>query len=127
MPIKIKVKGTYDKTYKYFHTALTITSIQKLKSIGEKALEKLKDATPKDSSLTANSWGYEIIQNGSKGVSLYFTNSNVKNGVNIAIILDAGHATVDGRWIEGKKYLDKVTKEIYDDIMQETWEELKNL
>lgn len=127
MPIKIKVKGTYDKTYKYFHTALTITSIQKLKSIAEKALEKLKDVTPKDSSLTANSWGYEIIQNGSKGVSLYFTNSNVKNGVNIAIILDAGHATVDGRWIEGKKYLDKVTKEIYDDIMQETWEELKNL
>lgn len=127
MPIKIKVKGTYDKTYKYFHIALTITSIQKLKSIAEKALEKLKDATPKDSSLTANSWGYEIIQNGSKGVSLYFTNSNVKNGVNIAIILDAGHATVDGRWIEGKKYLDKVTKEIYDDIMQETWEELKNL
>lgn len=127
MPIKIKVKGTYDKTYKYFHTALTITSIQKLKIIAEKALEKLKDATPKDSSLTANSWGYEIIQNGSKGVSLYFTNSNVKNGVNIAIILDAGHATVDGRWIEGKKYLDKVTKEIYDDIMQETWEELKNL
>lgn len=127
MPIKIKVKGTYDKTYKYFHTALTITSIQKLKSIAEKALEKLKDVTPKDSSLTANSWGYEIIQNESKGVSLYFTNSNVKNGVNIAIILDAGHATVDGRWIEGKKYLDKVTKEIYDDIMQETWEELKNL
>ena len=127
MPIKIKVKGTYDKTYKYFHTALTITSIQKLKSIAEKALEKLKDATPKDSNLTANSWGYEIIQNGNKGASLYFTNSNVKNGVNIAIILDAGHATVDGRWIEGKKYLDKVTKEIYDDIMQETWEELKNL
>ena len=127
MPIKIKVKGTYDKTYKYFHAALTITSIQKLKNIAEKALEKLKDATPKDSNLTANSWGYEIIQNGSKGVSLYFTNSNVKNGVNIAIILDAGHATVDGRWIEGKKYLDKVTKEIYDDIMQETWEELKNL
>mgnify|MGYP003523092765 FL=1 len=127
MPIKIKVKGTYDKTYKYFHTALTITSIQKLKNIAEKALEKLKDATPKDSNLTANSWGYEIIQNGSKGASLYFTNSNVKNGVNIAIILDAGHATVDGRWIEGKKYLDKVTKEIYDDIMQETWEELKNL
>ena len=111
MSIKVKVKGTYDKTYKYFHTALTITSIQKLKSIAEKALEKLKDATPKDSNLTANSWGYEII----------------KNGVNIAIILDAGHATVDGRWIEGKKYLDKVTKEIYDDIMQETWEELKNL
>ncbi len=127
MPIKIKVKGTYDKTYKYFHTALTITNIQKLKSIAEKALKKLKDATPKDSNLTANSWGYEIIQNGNKGVSLYFTNSNVKNGVNIAIILDAGHATVDGRWIEGKKYLDKVTKEIYDDIMQETWEELKNL
>ena len=127
MPIKIKVKGTYDKTYKYFHTALTITSIQKLKSIAEKALEKLKDATPKDSNLTANSWGYEIIQNGNKGISLYFTNSNVKNGVNIAIILDAGHATVDGRWIEGKKYLDKVTKEIYDDIMQETWGELKNL
>lgn len=127
MPIKVKIKGTYDKTYKYFHTALTITSIQKLKIIAEKALEKLKDATPKDSNLTANSWGYEIIQNGSKGVSLYFTNSNVKNGVNIAIILDAGHATVDGRWIEGKKYLDKVTKKIYDDIMQETWEELKNL
>lgn len=127
MSIKVKIKGTYDKTYKYFHTALTITSIQKLKSIAEKALEKLKDATPKDSNLTANSWGYEIIQNGNKGISLYFTNSNVKNGVNIAIILDAGHATVDGRWIEGKKYLDKVTKEIYDDIMQETWEELKNL
>ncbi len=127
MPIKVKTKGNYDKTYKYFQTALTITSIEKLQQLAEKAVDKLKAATPKDSNVTANSWGYEIIQNGNKGVSLYFTNSNVKNGVNIAIILDSGHATVDGRWINGKKYLDKVTKEIYDDIMNETWEELKNL
>lgn len=127
MSIKIKTKGNYDKTYKYFHAALTITNVEKLQQLADKALDKLKDATPKDSNVTANSWGYEIIQNGNKGVSLYFTNSNVKNGVNIAIILDAGHATVDGRWINGKKYLDKVTKEIYDDIIQETWEELKNL
>lgn len=127
MPIKVKTKGNYDKTYKYFHAALTITSIEKLQQLAEKALDKLKAATPKDSNVTANSWGYEIRQNGNKGVSLYFTNSNVKNGINVAIILDAGHATVDGRWIQGKKYLDKVTKEIYDDIMKETWEELKNL
>lgn len=127
MSIKVKVKGNYDKTYKYFHTALTITSIEKLQKLADKAIIKLQNATPKDSNITANSWGYEIIQNGNKGISLYFTNSNVKNGVNIAIILDAGHATVDGRWIEGKNYLDKVTKEIYNDIMQETWEELKNL
>ena len=127
MPIKVKVLGNFDITEKYFNTALHITDIPKIEKIAEKAVKKFADATPKDSDFTAESWGYEIIQNGSKGVSLYFTNSNVKNGVNIAIILDAGHATVDGRWIEGKKYLDKVTKEIYDDIMQETWEELKNL
>ena len=126
MPIKVKVLGNFDITEKYFNTALHITDIPKIEKIAEKAVKKFADATPKDSDFTAESWGYEIIQNG-KGFSLIFTNSNVKNGVNIALIIDSGHATPDGKWVRGEKYLDKTTEEVYNDILNETWEELKNL
>ena len=126
MPIKVKVLGDFEKTEKYFNTALHSTDIQKIEKIAERSVKKFADATPKESNLTADSWGYEIIQNG-KGFSLIFANSNVKNGVNIALIIDSGHATSDGKWIRGKKYLDKTTEEVYNDILNETWEELKNL
>lgn len=126
MPIKVKVLGNFDITEKYFNTALHITDIPKIEKIAEKAVKKFVDAIPKDSDVTAESWGYEIIQNG-KGFSLIFTNSNVKNGVNIALIIDSGHATPDGKWVRGEKYLDKTTEEVYNDILNETWEELKNL
>jgi len=126
MPIKVKVLGSFNRTEKYFNSALHMIDLPKIEKIAEKAVQKFAAATPKKSNLTADSWGYEIIQNG-KGFSLIFTNSNVKNGVNIALVIDSGHATPEGKWIRGEKYLDKTTEEIYNDILNETWEELKNL
>lgn len=126
MPIKIKMDKYFDETFKYFNDSISVFDREKIKQIAERAVDKFKDATPKKSMLTANSWDY-ILEETAKGFSLTFINNNVKNGVNVAIILDTGHATVNGKWVAGEKYLDKATEDIYNDILKETWEELKNL
>lgn len=127
MPVKIKMDNkSFDRTFKYFDDSISVFNLNKIKKIAEEAVEKFKEATPKKSMLTANSWDY-ILEETPKGFSLSFINNNVKNGANIAVILDSGHATPNGKWVNGEKYLDKTTKEVYDGILEETWEELKNL
>lgn len=124
--IKIKSKGNWDRTDNFFKKSIKITKIEDITRLAETCIERLKEATPKDSGLTSESWGYEIIKTKNRN-SLYITNSNIQNGIKIALILEVGHATVDGKWIEGKNFIGPVTTEAYNKILSETWKELKKL
>jgi hypothetical protein len=126
MGIKIKSKGNFNSTDKYFYKAQHIMDKDKIEEIANSAVLKLKLATPISSPETLNGWGYSLVYNNS-GFKLTFTNSNIQNGINVAILLNDGHATKEGTWISGLNYLPEVTREIYDDIMDKTWKELKNL
>jgi hypothetical protein len=122
MPIKTKINQNGNKTEKYLQKALTIMDLEKLKNIADESLKKFIRSSPTEE--IANSWSYEIVSKGNK-VSLFFNNSCVKDGVNIAIIIDIGHGTKNGYWVSGQNYLSKPIKETYDRIINETWEELK--
>lgn len=125
MPIKVKVKEkTNNNVENYLNEALHIIDEDKLKRIAEESLKEFVEASPDEG--IAKGWSYEIVSNKRK-VSLFFNNSKIENGENVAIIIDVGHGTRDGRWISGKNYLSKPTQEAYDNIINKTWEALKSV
>lgn len=93
-----------------------------LSRYGERGVGLLKNATPKDSEKTANSWYYEIKRT-KTSVSLIFSNSNIQNGCNVAILLQYGHATRNGSWVEGIDYINPALKPLFDEIAEEIWKE----
>lgn len=124
--ITIKQKGDFKKLDKYFTKSIKITKSINIKLFADKCIEKLKEATPKDSGLTAASWKYTIVsRKNSKTVQFY--NTNIQNGVNVALLLDFGHVTRDGAWLEGKNFIEPVMKQTYLSIINNTWKELTDL
>ena len=87
------------------------------------SVEALSAATPVDSGLTASSWYYEIEHNDT-GASISFFNSNVNEGVPIAIILQYGHGTGTGGWVEGRDYINPAIQPIFDQIANDVWREV---
>jgi hypothetical protein len=124
--LKIRTKGNWDRTDKFFKKSVRITEIDDITTLAERCIERLKEATPKDSGLTAQSWSYEIVKDRGKK-TLYITNSNVQNGVKIALLLEFGHATTGGTWVEGQNFIGPITQKEYNKILSETWKELKRL
>ena len=94
-----------------------------MRKYAERGLQALRDATPIDTGTTANSWYYKIENN--NGITkISYHNSNIVNGVNIAIILEYGHATKNGGWIQGKKYINPAIQPVFDTIVEEVWKEV---
>lgn len=122
MSIVVKHKGNFNKTKAYFNKALNVFDTNKLIKIADNTINELKKATPYDS--IAKSWSYELEVT-KKTISLTFNNSEIQNGVNLAILTNYGYATKEGRWVAGKHYIEKPIIDAYNKILKETWEELK--
>ena len=94
-----------------------------LDKYGQAGVNALQAATPVDTGLTASSWYYEITNNDGV-VRITFNNSNIQNGVPIAIILQYGHATRNGGWVEGRDYINPAIQPIFDKITETAWREV---
>lgn len=94
-----------------------------LERYGEIGVAALAGATPKDSGKTSESWGYEIekIKGGWK---IYWTNDNINKGVNIAVILQYGHGTGFGGYVQGRDYINPTIRPIFDGIATDAWNEV---
>ena len=126
MIIEFKHKGDFSKTNRYLEKALEAMRLDRLNHYGEKGVAALSAATPVDTGLTAQSWYYEIRKT-STGASIVFKNSNVNKGVNIAIILQYGHATRYGGWVEGRDYINPAIQPVFDEIAKDAWEEVRRI
>lgn len=124
--ITFRHKGGFSKTEKFFNSLLKLDYLNVLERYGKAGVAALAAATPKDSGLTAASWDYEITHNG-KETTIAFTNSNVSNGVNIAIILQYGHGTRNGGYVAGRDYINPAIQPIFDKMANEAWREVTNL
>lgn len=121
--ISFRQKGDFSKLSKYFEKMKEAAKIGVLDKYGREGVAALSSATPVDSGKTASSWSYEIErQNGA--VSIVFKNSNVNKGVPIAIILQLGHGTGTGGWVEGRDYINPAIQPIFDKLANEAWEEV---
>lgn len=121
--INFRQKGDFSKLSKYFEKMKEAAKIGVLDKYGREGVAALSSATPVESGKTASSWSYEIErQNGA--VSIVFKNSNVNKGVPIAIILQLGHGTGTGGWVEGRDYINPAIQPIFDKLANEAWEEV---
>ena len=125
--ITFKHKGDFSKLTTFLEKAKEVVKVGDLDKYGRAGVAALASATPVDSGRTADSWYYTIEhQNGS--VSITFNNSNVVDGwCNIAIILQYGHGTGTGGWVEGRDYINPAIQPIFDKIANDAWEEVTKL
>ena len=124
--VTFRHKGNFVNTTKFLERAQKGVRIDSLKKYGREGVEALASATPVDTSLTANSWYYKIEQK-SGIVQISFCNSNIQNGVPIAIILHYGHGTRNGGWVEGRDYINPAIQPVFDDITNKAWREVTKL
>ena len=120
--ITIKQKGDFKNTEKFLKNKKRI-NINILDKYGKIGVEALKKNTPVDTGITSNSWYYEIENQNGK-VTLNFYNSNVKNNVNIAIIIQYGHGTKNGGWVDGRDYINPAVQPVFDKILNDVWGDL---
>lgn len=118
MIISFKQKGDFSNLTKYLNNSRSMPSDAILNKYGEKGVAALAAATPVDTGKTASSWKYSIVH-GRNGTRLEFTNSNIQNGVPIAILIQYGHATKNGGWVEGRDYINPVIEKIFEELMNE--------
>lgn len=124
--ISFRQKGDFSKLNKYLERVKETVKLGDLDKYGREGVAALSSATPTDTGLTASSWYYEIErQNGS--VSITFNNSNINDGVPIAIILQYGHGTRGGGWVEGRDYINPAIQPLFDKIAEEAWREVTKL
>lgn len=121
--IVLKQKGDFSRVTNYFERLKEFANMSILDEYGKKGVEALKSVTPRRTGRTAESWTYEIEHKG-QATSLVFKNTNVNKGVNIAIILQYGHGTRNGGYVEGRDYINPVIRPIFDDIANEAWREV---
>ena len=124
--ISFRQKGDFSKVTKYLAKVKDVAKLNNLDKYGREGVVALASATPVDSGLTANSWSYKIErQNGSVSISFY--NSNINKGVPIAIILQYGHGTRNGGWVEGRDYINPAIQPIFDKIADAAWKEVTSV
>lgn len=121
--ITFKIKGDYKRTERYFKRLTQKKYLQILDKYGKQGVEALAAATPKDTGRTAESWRYEI-ETGPNSSSIIFVNDNINKYVNIAVILQYGHATRNGGWVEGRDYINPAVQPLFDEMVEKAWEEV---
>lgn len=124
--IRFRHKGDFSKVTRFLEKAKEVIRLGYLDKYGRAGVTALASATPVDSGKTSSSWYYEIInQKGSAKITFY--NSNIQNGVPIAIILQYGHGTRNGGWVQGRDYINPAIQPIFDKIANEAWKEVTKL
>ena len=121
--ISFRQKGDFSKLTRYLERTKKKVYLKDLDRYGREGVAALASATPTDTGQTAASWTYKIVQNNG-AVSIEFHNSNIQNGVPIAIILQLGHGTGTGGWVQGRDYINPAIQPIFDKIANDAWREV---
>ena len=120
--IQCTVRGDFKKTNSFLKRIMKLDFSSLLKKYAEEGVEALFNATPIKTGKTAASWDYEIVK-GRDTVSIFWTNSNLENDVPIAVILDYGHGTANGGYVQGRHYISPAIQPVFDKIANAAWKE----
>jgi len=121
-PIEVKAQGDFKNLTGLLERTKNFFNIGVLDKYGQKGVEALRRETPSKSLETANSWYYKIKRQNGQAIIEYH-NSNIQNGVNIALILYTGHATKDGYWVQGVDYINPALKPIFEEMAKDALKE----
>lgn len=124
--IGFKQKGDFSKTEKYLQRVKQAARLKILEKYGQEGVDALSAATPVDSGTTASSWYYKV-ETKATYATITYCNSNVNKGVNIAIILQYGHGTGTGGWVQGRDYINPAIQPVFDSLVERAWGEVTKL
>lgn len=123
MPIVISQKGSFSRTLRLFKKLRDAKFLDRLSVYGQMGVDALRDATPKDTGKTSESWSYEIHKTKS-GFKISWNNSNINRGINIAVLIEYGHATRGGGYVLGRDYINPAMAPIFEKIANDLWMEV---
>lgn len=124
--ISVKTKGNFNNTEKFLKKMKEPFYYSILNEYGRRGVEALREATPKDTGKTAESWHYEVLTNG-KRIKLRWYNDNMAEaGMPIAVLIQYGHVTKNGGYVEGRDYINPALRPIFDSIASLLWREVTN-
>lgn len=121
--ITFKQRGNFNKTDKFLKQNIVSNHMPILERYGKEGVDALSAVTPMDSGNTAQSWRYEITKTRG-GVAISWSNSNVSEGVPVAILIQYGHATKNGGYVQGRDFINPALRPIFDKIADELWREV---
>lgn len=124
--ISAKVTGSWDTIARYLEGIRRKKYVRIIEKYGQKGVEALSKATPTDTGTTASSWRY-VVKTDKGGTTLEFHNDHINKGVNIAIILQYGHGTGTGGWVEGRDYINPAIQPVFDELVEELWKEVRSV
>ena len=128
MKINFEHSGNFNHLEKFLTKSLHMSPLIRpiLEKYGKLGVEALKEATPKDTGKTADSWTYEIIKDKDNKYEIVWSNTNVVDGwANVAILLQYGHATRNGGFVKGTDYINPAIEKVFQGMADEAWEEVK--
>lgn len=123
--IKVSLRGDFSATERALNKMkIGLGRLKAFEKYGQKGVDALRNATPVDSGLTASSWYYEVVKT-HNGVKIQFCNSNIQNGwAPIAILLQYGHATRNGGYVQGRDYINPAIQPLFDQMADDAWKEV---
>ena len=124
MRLTIKNAGAFQNTKRFLKKAERFDPAETLRRYGEEGVRALAAATPKDTGDTAGQWRYAIRKKGAGRVGLYFCNDHVNDGANVAVLLQYGHGTGTGGYVQGIDYINPALRPVFEKIAEEAWKEL---
>ena len=122
--ITFRTKGSFRRTKRMLEKAEKCDFTSILNRYGREGVQALSAATPVDTGKTAKSWSYEGVQEKGKA-HIYFKNDNFSDGIPIAILIQYGHATRGGGWVEGRDFINPAIQPIFDRIAEMAWKEVR--
>lgn len=121
--IKVTIKGDGSKTNKFLEKALNVIKLGELDKYGREGVQALSASTPKDSGKTAECWYYKIIRSGDT-TKIEWLNSNTNEGIPIVILIQYGHASKSGVYVQGIDFINPSMKSVFNTMRDEIWKEL---
>jgi len=121
--IKFEQKGDFSNLQRFLINITKKKHLLILEKYGREGVSALESATPIDSGITAGSWGYEIHSSG-ETYTIHWTNDSTNKGVNIAILIQYGHGTGTGGYVQGRDFINPALKPIFDRMADEMWKEV---
>ena len=128
MKINFEHRGNFNHLERFLTKSLHFKPLVRpiLDKYGRRGVEALKEATPKDSGKTSESWVYEIVKDEKGQYQIVWSNTNKNNNVNIAILLQYGHATRNGGFVKGVDYINPAIAKVFQGMANEAWEEVRS-
>lgn len=123
--IRLTSSGSFDKTFRYLQRLKGPTIFSSLERHGRAGVEALSRATPAETGETANSWGYQVSSKPGRYTISWF-NTHVDDGVNVAVIIQYGHGTGTGGYVQGRDYINPAMRPIFDRIAEDVWRQVRN-